>query len=213
MTKLKLNGEPFNPHPPKPTVANQTTSTTSAAQSITVTNNAAVDGYTVSSVALTTGTQFTISSNTCTGTIAAQATCIIQVTFNPTTTGAKSDTVTITSNAPDSPQTVSLSGTGTSSTPPSQSTIVSSPTPTVKPNATYTVTWTCSNTPTSAVLDGVAQGAPLTGQSPTYTMTGTVTHTIACTNANGSTQASVTVTQGGTIQGANTIRTANTVMQ
>jgi centrosomal CEP192-like protein len=50
--------------------------------------------------------------------LAAGQSTSFSVLFAPTTTGALSGTVTITSNASDSPMTIALSGTGGSSTPP-----------------------------------------------------------------------------------------------
>jgi subtilase family serine protease len=46
------------------------------------------------------------------GTVAAGASCVIDVTFTPTQTGARTGDVTFTDNAPNSPQQVALSGTG-----------------------------------------------------------------------------------------------------
>ena len=46
------------------------------------------------------------------GTVAAGAHCVIKVTFTPTKTGVRTGTVKITDNAPGSPQSVALSGTG-----------------------------------------------------------------------------------------------------
>jgi hypothetical protein len=46
------------------------------------------------------------------GTVAAGASCVIKVTFTPTETGTRTGAVTFTDNAANSPQTVSLSGTG-----------------------------------------------------------------------------------------------------
>jgi hypothetical protein len=45
-------------------------------------------------------------------TVAAGATCLIAATFDPTQTGQLTGAITITDNAKNSPQTVSLSGTG-----------------------------------------------------------------------------------------------------
>ena len=47
------------------------------------------------------------------GSVAAGATCEIKVTFTPTQTGTRTGAVTFTDNAPNSPQSVSLTGTGT----------------------------------------------------------------------------------------------------
>jgi len=50
--------------------------------------------------------------STCGSSLAAGANCTITVTFTPTTTGARGAAVTITDNAPNSPQSIPLSGTG-----------------------------------------------------------------------------------------------------
>jgi Protein of unknown function (DUF1573) len=48
----------------------------------------------------------------CGNVIAAGATCQIEATFNPTQTGPLTGMITITDSAANSPQTVTLSGTG-----------------------------------------------------------------------------------------------------
>jgi hypothetical protein len=48
----------------------------------------------------------------CGSTVAAGKSCVIKVTFTPTQVGLRTGAVTITDNAPDSPQSVALSGTG-----------------------------------------------------------------------------------------------------
>ncbi|HEY0520540.1 MAG TPA: peroxidase family protein, partial [Ilumatobacteraceae bacterium] len=68
----------------------------------------------VSSVTLT-GTnadQFSITANTCAA-VSPGASCTLSVQFLPTSAGPKTATLTIASNAPDSPATVTLTGTGT----------------------------------------------------------------------------------------------------
>src|SRR5207249_5574264 len=45
-------------------------------------------------------------------TLAANATCTINVTFTPAATGSRSATLTVTDNAGNSPQTAGVSGTG-----------------------------------------------------------------------------------------------------
>src|SRR5437867_10999368 len=51
-------------------------------------------------------------TNNCGSSLAAGATCTINVTFTPTGINARSATLAITDNAGNSPQTVSLTGTG-----------------------------------------------------------------------------------------------------
>jgi len=55
-----------------------------------------------------------ISTNTCGRTLAAGANCSVSVTFTPTAKNTRQGTLTFNDNAPNSPQTVALSGTGES---------------------------------------------------------------------------------------------------
>jgi len=86
----------------------QVTGTTSSQQTITVTNtgNFAV---TFTNVTITTGYAL---SNSCTGQLAPGGSCSIGVTFTPTAAGSKAGTVSIADNVKGSPQKVTLSGTG-----------------------------------------------------------------------------------------------------
>ena len=81
-----------------------------AAQTITLTNpgNATLTGI---AVALS-GTGFS-DTNACGATLTAGGSCNISVGFTPTTAAAATGTLTVTSSAVSSPQTVALSGTGT----------------------------------------------------------------------------------------------------
>ncbi len=71
---------------------------------------------TISSVASSNATEFPITSNTCTTTIAAGGSCSIGVAFKPSAAGARSSNLTVTSDGTGSPQKTTLSGTGTSTT-------------------------------------------------------------------------------------------------
>jgi N,N-dimethylformamidase beta subunit-like protein/ASPM-SPD-2-Hydin domain-containing protein/centrosomal CEP192-like protein/HYDIN/CFA65/VesB family protein len=106
------SGASFNPT--SLSFGNQGTGTTSVAQSVTVTNNGNTSLH-VTSVSLT-GTNagdFAKSADTCTGaTVAVNATCTVSVTFSPSATGARSASLSFADDAPNSPQTVALSGTG-----------------------------------------------------------------------------------------------------
>jgi Beta-propeller repeat/Abnormal spindle-like microcephaly-assoc'd, ASPM-SPD-2-Hydin/Cep192 domain 4 len=88
----------------------QETGTTSAAQTVTLTNTGSAT-LTVSSI---TATGDFAETNTCGTSVNAGASCTISVTFTPSITGTRTGTVTVTDNATGSPQTVSLTGTGTS---------------------------------------------------------------------------------------------------
>ena len=102
------------------TFASQSTGTTSASQTLTATdtgtaslffNNVAIGGA--------DPLDFTIVDDQCIGTtLAVGASCTVSVTFSPTTTGTRTANVTYTDNAPNSPQTATLTGGGTGTTAP-----------------------------------------------------------------------------------------------
>jgi hypothetical protein len=85
---------------------------TGTAQTISLTNTSA-GPLTITSIALSGANvgDFLESTN-CPGSLGANSSCTISVNFQPTTTGSRSATLTVTSNASASPQTVSLTGTG-----------------------------------------------------------------------------------------------------
>ena len=94
--------------------ANQPLNTTSAAQTITLSNTGNAT-LTITSVSITgTNPGDFAQTKTCGTTLAAGANCTISVTFKPTVAAARSATISVTDNAGGSPQTVPLSGTGTS---------------------------------------------------------------------------------------------------
>ena len=92
---------------------NQNVGTTSAPLTITVTNTGNAT-LTVSAVQITgTNAADFKESNTCTSaSVAPQATCGITVTFTPSITGTENANVTVTDNAPDSPESTTLTGVG-----------------------------------------------------------------------------------------------------
>jgi sugar lactone lactonase YvrE len=89
---------------------------TSLSQSVTLTNTGDLP-LLVGSIAVTgaNASSFVFASS-CGTTLAAGANCVIHGHFAPTSTGALSAAVTITDNAAGSPQSVALTGTGTTST-------------------------------------------------------------------------------------------------
>jgi hypothetical protein len=89
---------------------------TSSSQVVTLANTN-TGTITNLSVSLKTGTQFSISSNTCGSSLSPGAICTVTVTFNPTSQGPQADNLQFTSNAlaPSSPQFVPLIGVGTGS--------------------------------------------------------------------------------------------------
>jgi hypothetical protein len=94
------------------TFAAETVGTTSAAKTVTLTNNL--------STALTfNGITFTgadpgdfTETNTCGSSVPTKSHCIISVKFSPKATGMRTATMNINDGANNSPQTVSLTGTG-----------------------------------------------------------------------------------------------------
>ena len=85
---------------------------TSAAQSVTVTN----PGSSAASVSSISTTGPFSQTNNCGGSIAAGGSCTVQAKFSPTSGGPQTGTLSVASSAPGSPLTVALSGTGVTST-------------------------------------------------------------------------------------------------
>jgi len=107
------------PSPASMQFGNQATGTTSAGKTITL-SSTNTGNLSISSVALTAGTQFSISSNTCGTTLNSGSSCSITVVFSPTSAGPQTDTLRITDNTPgvSSPQLVPLAGIGSSGVNP-----------------------------------------------------------------------------------------------
>jgi hypothetical protein len=78
-------------------------------QNVTITNTGTA---TLSITGVTTSTSDFAQLSACGSSLAAGASCQIGVFFDPTASGSRSDTLTITDNASGSPQTVGLAGTG-----------------------------------------------------------------------------------------------------
>ena len=90
---------------------------TAAAQTATL-KNGGTSSITITSVSIsgTNAADFSISSKTCGTSLAAAASCTMSITFKPAATGARTATLSIVDSAKNSPQTVSLSGTGVAPT-------------------------------------------------------------------------------------------------
>ena len=99
------------------TFGNQVVNSTSAPQTVTVTNTGdaalAISGITV------TG-DFALN-NTCGTSVAAGSSCTASVTFTPTALGSRAGGVTVTDNATGSPHQIALSGTGVGASAPAVS--------------------------------------------------------------------------------------------
>jgi hypothetical protein len=100
------------------TFGSQAVGTTSAPQSVTLTNsgtaNLFINGVSLSQAGLDFNTD-----EACAGlTLTPGASCTMSVVFNPSATGTRTGTLNVTDNAAGSPQTVPLTGTGTGTNPP-----------------------------------------------------------------------------------------------
>ncbi len=201
-----------NLSPASLTFAAQVVNTTSAAQTVTLTNSGDA-ALNISSIAI--APDFA-QSNNCGTSLAAGASCTFNVTFTPQGPGLRSGPLTISDNASGSPHMVSLSGTGldyTLSASPSSVTVNAGGT------ASYTVTattqggsWstaislscsglptasTCSFTPTSVTPgSGSATSTFKIVTTSRHGSNGTPagTYTVTIKGASGSTQHSTTVT-------------------
>jgi hypothetical protein len=93
----------------------QSVGSTSAAQSTTV-KNVGTAPLAISGISLGGANPGDFGqTNTCQATLAVNATCAISATFAPTTVGSRTASVSIADDAADSPQTVALAGTGSTS--------------------------------------------------------------------------------------------------
>jgi len=104
-----VSGPNATPSPTGLTFATQLVGTSSSAQSVTLTNY----GKMALSIASIVASGDFSQTNTCGSSLAAEARCTISVTFKPTEWATRTGTLSITDNAAGSPQTVSLTGTGT----------------------------------------------------------------------------------------------------
>ncbi len=112
--------------PPSLGFGNQQVGTTSASQALTLQNI----GTGALSIASISASGDFAQTNTCGATLAAAASCTIDVTFTPTATGARGGSVSVASDAPGSPHSSSLGGTGIVAPPPPPATPVA-PIPTL----------------------------------------------------------------------------------
>ncbi|HVH72273.1 MAG TPA: choice-of-anchor D domain-containing protein, partial [Candidatus Dormibacteraeota bacterium] len=139
--------------------------TTSAAQTVTLTNNTngaiAFTSATISGGSpAAANTDYAISANTCSTSIGAGASCTVSVTFKPSVAAAETAKLVLTDGDSTSPQNVALTGTG--SNPPPDFTLNASPnTLTVAQGAAGTST--ISVNPVNGFTSGVTlncTGAP-----------------------------------------------------
>ena len=121
---VALSGTAVAPPPPAPAVTlipgtlnfpgTTTQGTSSASQPINITNsgNAAL---TISSGGITLNgvntNDFAINSNTCPASLAANASCVVNIIFSPLAAGVRTTSLMIANNAANSPQSVTINGT------------------------------------------------------------------------------------------------------
>jgi hypothetical protein len=160
--------------PPSLSFGNQLVGTTSASQTVTLTNGGTAV-LNISGVTLTGTNSGDFSrTNHCAATLGAGLSCTLDVTFTPIAAGSRTATLSISSDAPGSPHTLSLTGTGTdfslgvSSGSSTSATVNAGQTATYNLQVTPTgfsgnvafacteniTAATCSVTPTSVTLDG-----------------------------------------------------------
>src|SRR5713101_6834385 len=165
--------------------ANQIVNTTSGAKAVTLTNNQTSTALAISGV--TTSGDYS-QSNNCGTSLAALASCTINVTFKPTATGARTGTLTVTDNANNSPQTASLTGVGIalssiSVTPANPSvtrgltqqfTATGTYTDNSTQNLTNTATWTSGTTTVATINSAGLATTVATGSSTIKATSGTI---------------------------------------
>jgi hypothetical protein len=180
-------------------LGNQLITTTSTPQGVTLTNTGTA-AVTISIIALSgTNSGDFAQTNTCpvnSSNLAIGAKCTINVTFTPSATGNRAASITITDNTSGSPQSVSLTGTGTDfslaaaagANCPAGGNCTTSSIISAGQTATYdlqispvsgfsgTVALTCSGTPTPSTCVVSPTSAPPNGSS-SYAFTVTVNNT------------------------------------
>jgi hypothetical protein len=193
------------------TFGNQPVNTTSAAQTVTISNTGTAPVL-IPSIVVPLGFAETDNCITSTG-LSPAASCTINVTFTPTSVGPVSGALSITDSAQGSPHTVMLTGTGTAAVPTLVSIAVTPGSATIGVNATqqFTATgtfsdnstkdvttqsaWTSSNTGTATVGAATGLATGVAGGTVTITATdGTIKGTAQLTVSSGPTLKSIAVT-------------------
>ena len=192
------------------TFASQAIDTTSPAQKFTLTNTGA-GPLTITSVA-TTGNYS--QTNTCGTSVAVGANCTISVFFTPTATGTLTGTVVVTDNAANSPQTVTMTGTGATNTVALSPTSLSFGNQTVNTTSAAKVIKLTNNTGAKLTISsivatgnfaqtnncgtgGAAGGSCTITVTFTPTTTGTLAGTITITDSAGTSPQTVPLTGTG----------------
>jgi Chitobiase/beta-hexosaminidase C-terminal domain/Abnormal spindle-like microcephaly-assoc'd, ASPM-SPD-2-Hydin len=120
---ISLSGTAVEPPPTSPAVTlspasalnfpgTSTQGTSGNPQNVTLTNSGDAPLQILSAVLSSfNSSDFSITSDTCSGSIASKASCTISLVFSPQASGVRSTTLTITDNAANSPQSITLNGT------------------------------------------------------------------------------------------------------
>ena len=120
--------------------SSQAVGTTSGARTITMSNNGTA-ALTVTGITVTGSNIGEFAEmNNCPGNLAPSANCTISVTFKPAAVGTSTGAITIADNATGSPQTFTLTGTGSAATKPTIKSVA------VYPQAMITASQTTSTT-------------------------------------------------------------------
>jgi hypothetical protein len=85
--------------------------TVSGSQDVTITNNGSAP-LLISGLSFTGDDDFFVSASTCGGQVAVGSSCVVALRFSPQASGPRTGDLLITSNAPASPVSVDLAGTG-----------------------------------------------------------------------------------------------------
>jgi len=202
---------------------NQAQGTTSAVKKVTL-ENGQTSAITITNIS--TNLSDYGQTNTCPvspATLAAGVSCTISVTFTPSAQGARNATLTVTDTGLSSPQTVSLTGTGTApilesiAVTPNPGSVIVAETLQFTATGTYsdgstqnlttTASWTSSSTPTATVglhtglAKGVAAGtATITASSGKVNGSAPLTVTAATLTSISVTPATASVAAGKTEQ-------------
>ena len=188
--------------------SNQAVSTTSTAQAVTVTNSGNAP---LTFTSITPSGDFAETDNCVSGSITVGGTCAINVTFTPTAAGSRTGSLTLTDNAANSPQSVSLAGTGVTpyslASNPSSASVISgtgSTTFTISAATTHgfagSIALSCSGIAPASCAFNPASISP--AQSSTLTVSGlagasggtTLNFTVNGTNGSQSASVGLTIT-------------------
>ena len=148
----------LNPSVSSVAFGNQTINTTSAAQTVTV-SNTGTSNLTIT--VITIDGDFSFSGCATPISLVPGASCTLSVTFFPTTTGPLSGSISISSDASGSPHLVSLSGTGTPVPMPAIALAPSSASFSANVGASASHVFALSNTGNANLaISGISIGAP-----------------------------------------------------